>query len=290
MLDGALALGLPTKLGQWLRVKPLSEGSRHQWRSLLPDGTPWFEATLSAGGTLLSTTDQQAGKRLEALLSSVEAQRPGFWSHQPLLQFETQLEFEREWGLGSSSTLVAGLARWAGIDPFELLRGTFGGSGYDIACALANKPVLFQRHQQKPAFVEIPYVPAFASHICFAYLGQKQDSRAGIKAYRKRGGATPAEIREISALSLAFLQARTAEEAILTLEAHESLMSHILGQHTVQRDRFPNFPGVVKSLGAWGGDFVMAISDRPAEAIRQYFRIKGYAVTFAFDELAAYSG
>ena len=132
---------------------------------------------------LLQANDLQTGKRLETLFQGIEKQRPGFWSNQPYLNFETQLEFPREWGLGSSSTLIASVARWAGIDPFQLLEDTFGGSGYDIACANSQHPVLFQRRQGQPSYVEVPYVPVFADHICFAFLGHKQDSRAGIARY-----------------------------------------------------------------------------------------------------------
>jgi mevalonate kinase len=282
VLDGALALGLPLRRGQWLRVRTAPQAAHHSWQSRLMDGTTWFEGKFAAGGMLLQANDLQAGKRLETIFQGIEKQRPGFWSNQPYLAFETQLEFPREWGLGSSSTLIAGIARWAGVDPFQLLEDTFGGSGYDIACANSQHPVLFQRRQGQPSYVEVPYQPTFSEHISFAFLGRKQDSRAGIARYRSRGSGTEKLRGRLSELTLLFLQARTATEATLVLEEHEALLSKTLGLPTVKEKHFPNFPGVVKSLGAWGGDFVMAISEKPAQAVQQYFKVKGFETVFNF--------
>lgn len=284
VLDGALALGLPLRRGQWLRVRTASSRARHTWTSRLPDGTPWFEGEFATGGMLLQANDLKTGKRLETIFQGIEKQRPGFWNNQPYLSLETQLEFPREWGLGSSSTLIAAIARWAGVDAFQLLDDTFGGSGYDIACANSQHPVLFQRRQGKPSYVEVPFVPAFAKNICFVFLGQKQDSREGIDRYRSRGSGS-AKLRDrLSELTLLFLQARTAAEAILVLEEHEALLAETLGLPTAKQKHFPNFPGLVKSLGAWGGDFAMAISEKPIQAVQQYFKVKGYETVFGYED------
>ena len=39
---------------------------------------------------------------------------------------------------------MANLAKWAGIDAFELNEISLGGSGYDIAVAMEGTPVLYQ--------------------------------------------------------------------------------------------------------------------------------------------------
>jgi hypothetical protein len=63
---------------------------------------------------------------------------------------ETHLEFDRSWGLGSSSTLISNIALWANINPYLLLEQSFGGSGYDVACAQANGPLLYIRNEFNP--------------------------------------------------------------------------------------------------------------------------------------------
>jgi len=51
---------------------------------------------------------------------------------------------------------------------------------------------------------------------------------------------------------------------------------------TVKEALFPDFKGVIKSLGAWGGDFVLAIS---RENPTGYFRERGYETVLPFSEM-----
>ncbi len=286
MLDGALALGIPLRFGQQLKVAPALAGNGRQWASLGYDGLPWFEGRFSPSGAYQGGSDAEVGQRLEGLFQALEKQSPGFWQSQGALRFETRLNFPREWGLGSSSTLVAALAQWAKVDPFRLLADTFGGSGYDVACALAGAPVLFQRRGGASHYVECPFAPPYASHICFVYLKRKQDSREGISRYRKVVKETPALVARISALTLRFLQAGSAEAAIRILLEHEDLVAKALQLPLVKERLFPDFPGAVKSLGAWGGDFAMALSTQPGEVTRQYLRARGYETVFSWGEIA----
>jgi len=51
---------------------------------------------------------------------------------------------------------------------------------------------------------------------------------------------------------------------------------------TVQEALFDDFRGVIKSLGAWGGDFVLAISkDNPTD----YFKERGFEVVIPYHEM-----
>lgn len=286
VLDGALALALPVRFGQQLKVAERPNLSGHHWVSLDHRGQPWFEGRFSPAGAYLSGSEEQVGRRLESLFQGIERQRPDFWLGKPPHHFETRLNFPRHWGLGSSSTLVAALAGWAKVDAFQLLADTFGGSGYDIACAHARQPILFQRRDGQGQFVECPYAPPFADNICFVYLGKKQDSREGMARYREVAKDSPRLLQAVSRLTMDFLGARTAPEGIAVLEAHERLVGEALQLPKVKERYFYNFPGLVKSLGAWGGDFALALSDKPAELTRQYFRIKGFETVFTWGEMA----
>lgn len=42
----------------------------------------------------------------------------------------------------------------------------------------------------------------------------------------------------------------------------------------MQSTMFADFPGVVKSLGAWGGDFILAAANIAPTEIRSYFHKK----------------
>ena len=59
-------------------------------------------------------------------------------------------------------------------------------------------------------------------------------------------------------------------------------MSSILELPTVKESLFPDFDGSIKSLGAWGGDFVLTVSkDNPTA----YFENKGYKTIVSYQEM-----
>lgn len=59
-------------------------------------------------------------------------------------------------------------------------------------------------------------------------------------------------------------------------------MSNLLELQTIQEALFNDFDGVIKSLGAWNGDFVMAISKENPTA---YFKEKGYKIVIPYDDM-----
>ena len=59
-------------------------------------------------------------------------------------------------------------------------------------------------------------------------------------------------------------------------------MSLILELQTVQEVLFDDFDGVIKSLGAWGGDFVMVISKVNPTA---YFTNKGFTIVIPYKDM-----
>ena len=52
--------------------------------------------------------------------------------------------------------------------------------------------------------------------------------------------------------------------------------------YTVKEALFPDFKGIVKSLGAWGGDFVLVISNDNPKA---YFNSKGYEIIIPYSKM-----
>lgn len=283
VLDGATALALPTKPGQTLHFEP--GGEQLHWRSYDADGVCWFEATLDVPTfSIRQSTDAATGERLRQILRAAQQLNPDF---APCGVATTRLEFSRNWGLGTSSTLIAMMANWAGVDAYRLLEGTFGGSGYDVACATASGPILFRRTAAGQAQVEpAAFDPPFAAHLQFVYLGQKQDSREGIRRYRERAGQAGQDwldaVSGIAAECMAATQLVAFESA---LRKHERLIGDVLGLPPVQSMLFPDYWGTVKSLGAWGGDFVLAAAAGSPEDTRAYFQQKGLGVALSYEEL-----
>lgn len=292
VLKGALALALPLKLGQSFEVS-LTDTDTHRlhWIARQPEG-PWFSALFDTD-TLrpISTDDLNKAEKLASILKAVRQLKPtAFYGGD--LRFHTRLDFNPEWGLGSSSTLIANLARWAKVDPYELLKLTFGGSGYDIACATAEGPIYYQIKTEVPEPVERPTVkpidfhPSFADHLFFIYQGQKQSSSKEVKAFLEK--ANPVDLQKdidsISWISHAVPQCQSLDEFGMLMQCHERIISRCIGQEPVQK-RFPDFEGVLKSLGAWGGDFILAATEWDENQVKAYFKEKGLEVVFGYKEM-----
>lgn len=277
VLDGAQALALPVQYGQTLRVFPLEERGKLAWISRKPDGSPWFEAVFSLPDLdVLQHSEEKTAETLSGILRALKAQKPDFLSGEPGFSVETNNDFPREWGLGTSSTLIAALARWAEADPYRVLFDTFGGSGYDIACAYADGPILYRLDGAVPQVQSVVFEPAFARHLGFVYLGNKQNSREGIARYRALGENVSQHIVAVSLLTRQMLQATDLRAFMEVMRAHEQLVAQTLLLPRAMDLYFPDFPGEVKSLGAWGGDFVLVAGEAPFENMKPYFYQKGF--------------
>lgn len=286
VLKGALALALPLKLGQSMEVEALESNNEQLcWEAFRPDGK-WFSVTLNRDNLVnFSTNDPDKALRLSEILQAVKQLNPKAFEGNDL-QFTTRLDFDPNWGLGSSSTLIVNLARWANVNPYELLKLTFGGSGYDIACATAEQPIYYQLIDGKPQFETVDFRPPYADHLFFIYQGQKQSSSKEIKAFLAK--ANPADVQKdieaVSEISRAVPKCETLNEFALLMQCHERIISRCIGQEPVQK-RFPDFEGTLKSLGAWGGDFILAATEWDESQVKAYFKKKGLEVIFGYKDI-----
>jgi len=233
---------------------------------------------------LLDTTipdNAETTKMLVVVLHEAFQLHQGKYQHCKGFRIETRLTFPRNWGFGTSSTLVANISKWLAIDPYQLLAKTFGGSGYDIACANAHSPIFFSLPGNEPRVHPISLVIPEIEHASLVYLNQKQNSRDAIKQFRERRPFSLTEMEQINAISLELTLNPTPELFEEMLQLHENVLSSVLGKERVQHRLFSDFPGVVKSLGAWGGDFVLAYSNQINH--QAYFESKGYATVLSLN-------
>lgn len=275
VLDGALAIALPTQYGQEMHITP-SEKEGIFFRSLTQEGTPWYEGQLFVGDTNPIT------QTLERILSQAQRMQPNFLTDQSV-HVETRLDFPREWGLGSSSTLISMIAQWAEVDPYQLLWNSFGGSGYDIACARASSPILYQLTEGKAKVYPIYYNPPFAASLFFVYLNKKQNSREGIALYEGLKKNKKPLVTQLSQLTEEIYRTHSLDTFSKLLSEHEAVLSSYLRLTTVKDSLFKDFSGTIKSLGAWGGDFVLAIGEE--SYIKEYFISKGMQTILPFAQI-----
>jgi len=285
VLDGALALALPTKLGQNLTVEK-NNSSQLTWKSIDEKGNIWFEDCFDID-TILSKKDlprsNNISKRLVEILRAVISQNPNFLNPKQGLSITTTLEFNRKWGLGTSSTLIYNIASWAKIDAYKLLEDTFGGSGYDIACAQYNNPVLYQlRQKNSPLVRTTSFNPPFSHHLYFVYLNQKKNSRDGISSYRNLNKVKTTVIDRVSSITTDIIESRSLDQFNRLLIEHETIISELIQQAPIKQRLFSDFDGEVKSLGAWGGDFILATSKNNPN---DYFTSRGFNIIIPFSDL-----
>lgn len=286
VLDGAISLAIPTRFGQSLMVRQNNSGVI-SWKSLEKSST-WFQSDFDleqlnpVNDQDEMSEDKEVSGQLGNILRNARILNPEFLSNASGLEVQTEIDFNRKWGLGTSSTLINNVSQWAKIDPYKLLATTFGGSGYDIACANHSRPILYQVHNDSKKISEVDFKPEFTEHIYFVYLNKKQDSRAGITAYRQKIFDRDLLVQRISEISLSMVNVKNIEEFKQLIREHETLLSKILELPTVQESIFPDFQGAIKSLGAWGGDFVMAASLTEGP---DYFRTRGYHTIFSYKEI-----
>lgn len=285
MLDGAQVLAVPCKLGQSMLVKE-RPGSELIWKSHDRTGQLWFEASFDLMGfDVNKTSDEKIAKNLRQVLRAVCRQDGDFLSKWKKYTVETYLDFELDWGLGASSTLIACIAEWADINPYHLLFDSFGGSGYDVACADAEGPILYQLGEESLSVESVDFNPVFKEQLYLVHLGKKQNSREAVKSYYKQKKSLNGKIPEMSAITSDVVSCRKLNDFEQIMRTHEKILSSILKTETVQERLFADYWGVVKSLGAWGGDFVLVTSDRDTESTKQYFADRGFTTFFAFEDL-----
>ncbi|ARV16210.1 GYDIA family GHMP kinase [Polaribacter sp. SA4-12] len=290
VLDGAKSLAIPTKFGQDLVVEKIKE-PEIIWGSFTHTGECWFEAVFDLkklrliNCTFNSDKEGNADIIAETLLGILREAKdlnPDFLNCENGFMVKTNLTFPRNWGLGTSSTLINSIATWAKVDAFKLLWNSFKGSGYDIACAQNDTPVFYQIENKEPVVEQVTFNPSFKENLFFVHLNQKQDSKEGIAKFRESNINFDKEIKRISAISDAFLKADSIEGFNSLIVEHENIISSIIKLKPVKERLFPDYFGEIKSLGAWGGDFVLVTGDSSTPA---YFKNKGFETILTYSEM-----
>ncbi len=280
VLDGALALALPTKFGQSLEVSPLDVPCII-WESFSVENNLWFQAELQID-QLDRVHEDKRVNTLQKILSEAQRMNPSFLSDGKGAFVQTFLTFPNNWGLGTSSTLINNIAQWAAVDAFELLHNSFGGSGYDIACAQNNRPIQYQLDKIKPKVTPVSFSPEYKKNLFFVYLNQKQDSKEGIQLYRGVETDKSDFCATISGLTKRVSETSSLEEFQDILKSHETTVGAFLNITPLQESVFKDFKGAIKSLGAWGGDFILVAGD---EHTPEYFIDRGFDTVLSYDEM-----
>ncbi len=289
VLAGAKSLSVPLKVGQQMEVKfkPAKDSLLH-WKTDVCNN-PWFKANYALQSLdIIKAPANPNASYIKKLLEEIKKANPGIFSQQGHYHISCCIEFNPSWGWGSSSSLLANLAQWAGVNPYELNTKLFNGSGYDIATSLSNKPIFYNLHNNKRDIQEVNFLPGFHDHLYFIYLGKKQSSATSIEKKANLIKENTAVAKEISELSEKLAREQELPWFMNLMSRHEEIISKTLNMPKVRDKYFHDFHGDMKSLGAWGGDFVLAATEMNKNEVKNYFHDKGLETIFTFDQIVNY--
>lgn len=280
-MDGALVLAVPTRLGQEFSFEEQDdEKSLIFWNAYHQDKL-WLQAVIDyKNWQIIETNIPSSAEFILKTLKNVQSLSTIKFKSNFTYHLKTNLQFPADYGLGSSSTLMNNLAEWAEIDPFHLNTISLGGSGYDIAVAKEKSAVLFQ-NKPEITYEKVNFNPSFKNELIFIHLNQKQDSREGINLYKSKKKSQKL-VDDFSNLTRNILLCNELENFSELMLIHEQRISDFLEIPTVKERFFADCPIFIKSLGAWGGDFVMSSK---FEGFRDYFWGKGFHTIFEYSDL-----
>lgn len=277
VLDGAISLALPCNYGQSLRFTSHKKNILN-WISLDVNKEIWFEASFEANTfKVQKTSDDNIVKWVQKILKSSSELSTSKKKLEGTIINE--LEFPSNWGLGSSSTLLNNISNLYEIDPYDLHFSTTNGSGYDIACASYNTSLTYQIINNKPIVNPVDWNPNYKNEIIFIYLNNKQKSNLEIKRYNKLKKNLDL-VNQISNITKKIIKSKSITEFEKLIDQHELIISELIQTKTVKEKYFSDYNGSIKSLGAWGGDFILATRNN-----KNYFLEKGFNTVFTFSEL-----
>lgn len=285
VMDGAKAFALPTKYGQCLFVEqnPENKNTIH-WIAKKHDDTLWFEAEFELDSLkILNSSNTKLSESLQSILIQAKLLNPNFFLSKFSYSCQTKLDYPQEWGLGSSSTLVDLISQFININPFELNKLTFNTSGYDIACASNSQPILFTNNPLSVIKINLNW--NFLDDLFFVYLNKKQDTQAVVGNHYKNKVKDYQMINYLSSLVEKIINTDNLFDFEFILNEYQDVLSKYMDQPKVKDLYFSDYDGCVKSLGAWGGDFVLVTK---RQGFKEYFSNKGYNIIIPFKEMVFY--
>lgn len=263
-----------------------SRGSDIVWECYDHEGEQWFKSHISLYDfSAVNTVNQDISDKLQKILKNAVRYNSEFLSKWNGFKVQTFLEFPSSYGLGSSSSLYSLVGQWAEVHPLQIFFRVEDGSGYDVACSDSGAAITYQLVDDDISYTPVGFAPSFHKSLYFVHLNEKQDSSVGIKDYLKAVKRRKSLVNDISKLTEEFLRCSSLSAFADLIDRHEDLIHSHTGFSKVKDNRFDTYWGAIKSLGAWGGDFVLATSDRSEVETKEYFAGLGYPTVFSYDEL-----
>jgi mevalonate kinase len=277
VLRDAKCLSIPLSFGQEMNVEASVENDI-LWKSFELDNE-WMNVRLSNELKIIDYSDLESAETVQKLLLAIQKDNPVLQLEG--LRFTFKTNFNRHFGFGTSSTLISLLSQWSNVNPYTLLQNSFGGSGYDIAAAISKSAIVYTIKEKVVHTFDLP--ESITENLLFVYLGKKQKSATEISKFSTLS-TTSQQIEQMNTIVDNATSCQTIEQWEQLMNESEILLSSILNVDPVKQSLFDDYPYSIKSLGAWGGDFVMATFRDLSEA-KHYFQTNINQPVFTYNEL-----
>ncbi len=282
ILHGAEALVLPLVFRQRMTV---SDSKTHglYWESY-ENGKRWFSIRFDNYFQTISSDGKS--RFLQQIIESLIAMKPAAKKLFLAKNIRIDANFNMEWGLGSSSTLISLLAQYAGVDAFALHQRISKGSGYDVVAATQDNSFLFARTDCYFTKQNISLNYPFKNHLFFVYTGRKQRTDESLKQFSRISKTELMPfVKEISLLTRKFMSVKELSAFERLVEEHETIIAKATRQPELSHKLFPDLNGVAKSLGAWGGDFMLLTWRDTEAALQKYLQGKNLNTFFPWEKI-----
>lgn len=267
VLVGFEGMALPVKCGQWLDSwifnTPPNGADTLYYQALDENEQPWFQLNISLEELLPSSEISSEDKSVsDTFLKMLNMVPESFFEPGKSIRLVTRLEFNRNSGLGSSSTFVALMSQFFRLNPHEVQAQLFGGSGYDVAIAQVQKPLIFWKNPQGVHFRPWKLSSSLTQQWHIVFWGEKVNSRNSSAAVKETldqlSGDTAYKMQLEKILSLT-RDAQDIPTLETSLEIMQMFLSQLLGLETPYQSlqMKPVSQGLCKWLGAWGGDMLL---------------------------------
>ena len=280
ILRGAKGLSIPVNFSQTLNVDENTSGY-FDWKSYDRNKKIWFSCKFKISD-FYNKQNYNNNLLLYDIIKNLNELNPGIISNKKGISFKTYMNFNHKWGLGSSSTLINNLSKWADIEPFSVYWRVTNGSGYDLASCKFEKPIVFQLiKSETPKIESVNFLPEFHKNLYFIYLDKKQSSKSEIENFDKINISSE-YISEVSRITEKMIKCSNFLDFQNLVNQHEKILANVLNKKSIKEKLFNDYDGAIKSLGAWGGDFILAVGN---DDTTNYFEEKGYQTIFSFKEM-----
>ncbi|MFB6318980.1 GYDIA family GHMP kinase [Saccharicrinis sp. FJH54] len=288
VLAGSKSLSVPLKAGQKLTISFNADGPHEVlWKTFEGESQP-IEFSFP-----IEDIDQQKYKPegdrgyLLRILRSARRINRTFLAERGLYVAESEFDPGLKPGLGQSSSLISNIAFWADVDVYRLNRLMSKGSGYDLATARAESAITFVKQCPSPDIESVSLKPEILDKLFLVHLNKKESSEKSISLYLKLLMTKKKAVASMNTIIEEMVNAGSVSVFGKLMDQHDKLLAGVLRRKTVKDLYFKDFKGFVKSSGAWGGDYILALTEENEKWVKDYFTEKGYKQVLKLNELIA---